>query len=38
MSSILTDKRTATLAGYVDDRVGASKIVKTFARKIFPDH
>ncbi|WP_257570779.1 cytochrome bc complex cytochrome b subunit [Streptomyces sp. NP160] len=38
MSSILTDKRTATVAGYLDDRVGASKIVKTFARKIFPDH
>jgi ubiquinol-cytochrome c reductase cytochrome b subunit len=38
VSSILTDKRTATVAGYLDDRVGASKIVKTFARKIFPDH
>ncbi len=38
MSSILTDKRTAGLASYVDDRVGASKVVKTFARKIFPDH
>lgn len=29
---------TGKIANYVDTRVGASKIVKEFGRKIFPDH
>src|SRR5690625_75858 len=30
--------RTGKIANFVDTRVGASKIVKEFGRKLFPDH
>src|SRR5699024_6495646 len=30
--------RTGKIANFVDTRMGASKIVKEFGRKLFPDH
>ena len=36
--STTTNGRTAKAANFADERFGASKLVKTFARKIFPDH
>ena len=36
--STTTNGRTAKAANFADERFGASRLVKTFARKIFPDH
>lgn len=33
-----TSRLTAGTADYIDERFGAAKIVKGFARKVFPDH
>lgn len=34
----MTTTRAGAAANYLDERVGASKAVKAFARKLFPDH
>jgi ubiquinol-cytochrome c reductase cytochrome b subunit len=38
MSTTTTAKQAAGLGNFADERVGAAKIVKGLARKIFPDH
>lgn len=38
MSTTTTAKVSGKAANWADERIGASKLVKTFARKIFPDH
>ena len=37
-TTLFTNSTSGHLAEYVDDRTGASKVVRGFARKIFPDH
>src|SRR5690625_6209961 len=34
----MTTTRAGAAANYLDERVGASKAVRAFARKLFPDH
>ena len=38
MSTTTTAKTAAGLGNFADERVGGAKVVKSFARKIFPDH
>jgi ubiquinol-cytochrome c reductase cytochrome b subunit len=38
MSTTTTAKRADRLGNFADERVGGAKVVKSFARKIFPDH
>jgi ubiquinol-cytochrome c reductase cytochrome b subunit len=38
MSTTTTAKRAESLGNFADERVGGAKVVKSFARKIFPDH
>jgi ubiquinol-cytochrome c reductase cytochrome b subunit len=38
MSTTTTGRATASLGNFADERFGASKGVKSLARKIFPDH
>jgi ubiquinol-cytochrome c reductase cytochrome b subunit len=38
MSTTTTAKRAESLGNFADERVGGARVVKSFARKIFPDH
>src|SRR5690349_11942388 len=38
MSTTTPAKPPAAVGNFLDERIGASKLVKTFARKVFPDH
>lgn len=38
MSTTTTATRAESLGNFADERVGGAKVVKSFARKIFPDH
>jgi ubiquinol-cytochrome c reductase cytochrome b subunit len=38
MSTTTTEKAAANTGNFLDERIGASKLVKGGARKIFPDH
>jgi ubiquinol-cytochrome c reductase cytochrome b subunit len=38
MSTTTTAKRADRLGNFADERFGGAKVVKSFARKIFPDH
>jgi ubiquinol-cytochrome c reductase cytochrome b subunit len=38
MSTTTTEKAAASTGNFLDERIGASKLVKGGARKIFPDH
>lgn len=38
MSTTTTANRAESLGNFADERVGGARVVKSFARKIFPDH
>jgi len=38
MSTTTTSSPAASVGNFLDERVGASKVTKAFARKVFPDH
>jgi ubiquinol-cytochrome c reductase cytochrome b subunit len=38
MSTKTTSSPAAGVGNFLDERIGASKLTKTFARKVFPDH
>ena len=38
MSTTTTSSPAAGVGNFLDERIGASKLTKSFARKIFPDH
>jgi ubiquinol-cytochrome c reductase cytochrome b subunit len=38
MSTTTTNSPAAGVGNFLDERIGASKLTKTFARKVFPDH
>ena len=38
MSTTTKPAAPAAVGNFLDERIGASKLTKTFARKVFPDH